>query len=513
MTPINPLLLTDYYKVGHVFQYPKNTSLVYSNFTPRKSRLEGVNEMVFFGLQYFIKEYLIKQFNDNFFNLPKEVVLNQYKRRIRTSLGDLPTYEHIEKLHDLGYLPVVMKALPEGSRVPMRVPAVTIYNTKPEFYWLPNFLETLLSSVLWLPSNSATIAFEYRKLLNSWAERTGMPQDFVQWQGHDFSFRGMSSPESAIMSGMGHLLSFTGTDTIPAIDALEYYYGANAETELIGGSVAATEHSVMASGSKEYEIETFRRLINEIYPSGILSIVSDTWDLWKVLTDYMPRLKDQILSRDGKIVVRPDSGLPEDILCGNPKGKTEAERKGVIELLWDVFGGTLTDKGYKVLDSHIGAIYGDSITLVRANEICERLAAKGFASQVVFGIGSFTYQYNTRDTFGSAVKSTYIEIREEKVGGLRRVVKDSNGNVIDYQYELEIKSYNIFKDPITDDGTKKSATGLLKVFKNENGTLELIQQVNWEEEKTGELVEVFRDGKLLAETTLYEIRNKLYATL
>ena len=185
---INPFLLTDYYKVGHVFQYPKNTELVYSNLTPRGSRLKNVDEMVFFGLQFFLKEYLVEYFNKNFFDQPVDKVINDYKRRINTSIGALPTYEHLEKLHQLGYLPVEIKALPEGSRVPMKVPCITVVNTIPEFYWITNFLETLLSAIVWQPCTSATIAYTYRKLLDKYATETGVPADFVQWQGHDFSF-------------------------------------------------------------------------------------------------------------------------------------------------------------------------------------------------------------------------------------------------------------------------------------------------------------------------------------
>ena len=424
---------------------------------------------------------MISYFNENFFEQPKEKVIADYKRRVQTSLGGaLPTYEHIEKLHDLGYLPIEIKALPEGSSAKMKVPVLTIVNTLPEFYWLTNFVEILMSAILWQPCTSATIAKEYRKILNKFADETGMPKEFIQWQGHDFSFRGMSSLESAVLSGMGHLLYFTGTDTIPAIDALEHYYNADADKELIGGSVPATEHSVMCSGTKDGELETFKRLITEIYPNGIVSIVSDTWDLWKVCTEYLTELKELILARDGKVVIRPDSGDPVDIICGNPNGKTENERKGVIELLWEVFGGTETNKGYKLLDSHIGAIYGDGITRQRVTEICQRLKDKGFASQVVFGIGSFTYQYNTRDTFGIAMKATYIEIGDE--------------------------TREIFKNPITDDGTKKSATGLLSISK-ENGEYILTDKVSWEQEKQGELKTVFKDGKLIKDFTLSEIRE------
>ncbi|PXY40287.1 nicotinate phosphoribosyltransferase [Flavobacterium cheongpyeongense] len=481
---MNPLLLTDGYKVDHRRQYPDKTTLVYSNWTPRKSRIEGLEEVVFFGLQYFIKKYIIHDFDTYFFKQPKEEVVKKYARRINNYLGENQVgTKHIEDLHDLGYIPMVFKALPEGASVPLRVPMFTMYNTIPEFFWLTNYFETLLSAVIWLPCNSATIAREYRKVLDKYADETSSVPDFVNWQGHDFSMRGMGGIEAAITSAAGHLLSFTGSDTIPAIDFFEEYYNANSDTELIAGSVAATEHSVMCMGTTEGECETFKRLITEVYPKGIVSIVSDTWDLWKVLTDYLPRLKEDIVAREGKVVIRPDSGDPVDIICGNPNGKTEQEKKGVIELLWDVFDGSVNDKGFKELVPQIGAIYGDSITVARAIQICERLKAKGFAStNVVLGIGSFTYQYNTRDTFGFAMKATYGEV-------------DGEGRAI-------------FKDPITDDGTKKSAKGLMKIDLID-GVYHLTDNVSWEEEKQGELKEVFRDGKLLVDQSLSEIRTRV----
>ncbi|RZJ71264.1 nicotinate phosphoribosyltransferase [Flavobacterium sp.] len=480
---MNPLLLTDGYKLDHRRQYPNGTTLVYSNWTPRKSRHENIGEVVFFGLQYFLKKYVIDDFNANFFGKPKEEVLAKYTRRVNNYLGEnLVGIDHVGDLHDLGYIPMVFKALPEGSKVPLRVPMFTLYNTLPEFFWLTNYFETLLSAVIWLPCNSATIAGEYRKILDKYAAETSSQPGFVDWQGHDFSMRGMGGIEASITSSAGHLLYFMGTDTIPAIDFLEEFYNADSDTELIGGSVAATEHSVMCMGTTEGEFETFQRLVTEVYPKGIVSIVSDTWDLWKVLTDYLPKLKDTIVSREGKVVIRPDSGDPADIICGSPNGKNENEKKGVIELLWEVFGGSTNDKGFKELVPQIGAIYGDSITPERAIQICERLKTKGFAStNIVFGIGSFTYQYNTRDTFGFAMKATYGEVNGE--------------------------GRAIFKDPITDDGTKKSAKGLMKITL-ENGIFTLHDNVSWEEEKTGELKEVFRDGKILIDQKLSEIRQR-----
>lgn len=483
---MNPIHFTDGYKVDHRSQYPVGTSLVYANLTPRKSRMPGVESVVFFGLQYAIKKYLIEDFDQHFFQQPKEQVLAQYKRRIETYLGPgAITYDHIADLHDLGYLPLEIRALAEGTRVPMRVPMFTIHNTLPEFFWLTNFLETLLSAALWLPCTSATTAAEYRKMLDAYAAKTGTDPDFVNWQGHDFSFRGMGGLEPAMMSGAGHLLSFTGTDSIPAIDFLEEYYGADATKELVGGSVPATEHSVMCMGTQDDEIGTFRRLIETVYPKGIVSIVSDTWDFWQVITEYIPALKSNILQRDGKVVIRPDSGDPVHIICGDPDAPVGSpEHKGAVECLWETFGGTVTAQGFKLLDPHIGVIYGDSITLERCKNICEGLIAKGFASgNIVFGIGAYTYQYVTRDTFGFAMKATYGE-----VNGVGRA---------------------IFKDPKTDDGAKRSARGLLRVVRNAEGQLTLQDNCTWEEAKTGLLEPVFLDGKLLKDSTLAEIRAHL----
>jgi nicotinamide phosphoribosyltransferase len=266
----------------------------------------------------------------------------------------------------------------------------------------------------------------------------------------------------------------------------------------------------MCAGGKEDEVDTFRRLLNT-YPKGILSVVSDTWNLWKVCTEHVVTLKEEILARDGKLVIRPDSGDPVDILCGlldktseNYFSKPDSivispDNKGVIELLWDVFGGTVNEQGYKVLDSHIGAIYGDSITIERADEICKRLEAKGFAStNVVLGIGSFTYQYNTRDTFGFAMKATYVEITHPAESGSPASATEGR---------------EIFKDPITDDGTKKSATGLLFVGKNDNFEITLYDKVSRDEERTGLLQVIYKDGEFYNTTDLTTIRQRVQSNI
>lgn len=522
---MNPILLTDYYKTEHYRMYPDGTTMIYSNFTPRKSRFPQIKGVVVFGIQAFIKKFLIDKFNKDFFQRPIEEVLAEYSMAINTST------EHIKALHSLGYLPIQIKALPEGSICPIGVPCLTIRNTHPEFGWLTNYLETLISCELWQPITSATIANEYRKLLTKYALATTGSDDFVQWQGHDFSMRGMSSLDSAIGSGMAHLTSFTGTDTIPAIYAIKKYYGS---TELIGASVPATEHSVMCMGTKDGELETFENLLKK-YPNGILSVVSDTWDLWEVCTSILPTLKDKILARDGKLVIRPDSGDPVKILTGytwseitpcqdldrsvtryevKETGKfiSERERKGVVELLWDVFGGTtkiINGHEYKTLDSHIGAIYGDSITLERAEQICDRLQVKGFAStNVVFGIGSYTYQYNTRDTFGFAMKATYGEV-EVNPQTLPEPAQSMQLNAQMWKSGTPIvESREIFKAPVTDDGTKKSAKGLLQVYQTSTG-YKLKDQCTWEEENTGALSLIFINGQLIRETNFDSIRTRL----
>ena len=496
---MNPLLLTDGYKTGHHQQYPHGTTMVYSNITPRSNKYapKGCDMVVSFGQQMVMKQ-IHEAFQNEFFFKPKDEVCGEMKRELSLYLGTDYDVTHFEQLHDLGYLPIAVKGIEEGTLVPIKVPVLTIYNTLPEFYWVTNYLETIISNLLWKPMTSATIAHTYRKVLTKWQEKTDAERGwFIDWQGHDFSMRGMDSIEATISSGLGHLTSFSGTDSLPTLFGARKFYG---EEGFVGGSVNATEHSVMCAGSKDDEVETFCRLL-KTYPTGILSIVSDTWDLWKVCTEHVVTLKEEILARDGKLVIRPDSGDPVDILCGSESTlhTGSPEGKGVIELLWNVFGGTTNEQGYKVLDSHIGAIYGDSITIDRADEICRRLEAKGFAStNVVLGIGSFTYQYNTRDTFGFAMKATYVELEE--------LFYETENSV---EPELRIVGREIFKDPITDDGTKKSATGLLAVYDNYEGGLTLIDKASWETENEGKLKTIYKDGEFFNQTTLTEIRNRL----
>lgn len=505
-TPI--YLSTDFYKLSHREQYPEGTTKVYSTLTPRSNKYAPwSDEIVFFGLQYFIKEYLIERFNKDFFNQPLEQVLITYEQFVKNTLGKEKVHtKHVEQLHKLGYLPIKIEALPEGTLAPMRCPVMTIENTLPEFFWLTNFLETILSTTIWQPITSATLAYQYRKVLDEYALKTTGSTAGVEWQGHDFSFRGMSSEQSGMTSGMGHLTSFKGSDTIPAIFGAHKYYNAPLDFTT-ASSISATEHSVMCSYGQADELDLFKHLLTDVYPTGLFSVVSDTWDFWKVVTEYLPTLKDIIMNRDGKLVVRPDSGDPVDIVTGTKRHGKTSEEKGLIECLWDTFGGTVNEQGYKVLDSHIGAIYGDSINLERAVAISKRLEEKGFATtNIVFGIGSFSYQYHTRDTFGFAVKATAATVNDEEC--------------------------MLFKDPKTDDGTKRSQRGRIVVGKKEDilsknpdfdfNTLTGDQRNNdllWldglkltdmaNHKDWNALRTVFLDGKLLINESLSDIRNRL----
>lgn len=491
--------LTDFYKTGHIFQYPKGTEYVYSNVTCRSDRLGNVlpdfdHKVVFFGLQGLCQWMLIDLWNETFFHRPKDEVVAQYQRRVDKALGvGKVTVDHIAALHDLGYLPVLIKALPEGSRVDIRVPVLTIVNTHPDFFWITNYLETQISAEIWKPITSATTAYEYLRLLKRFCAETGGVEAMLPFQGHDFSARGMSGVYDFTANGAGHLISFLGTDTVSAIDYVENYYPVTADV-FIGGSVPATEHSVMCMGGEDDELGTFRRLVQDEYPSGVVSIVSDTWDFWRVVTEYAAVLKPEILARRpdanglAKVVFRPDSGDPVKILVGDAAAEPGTPaHKGAVECLWEIFGGTTSAQGYRQLHERIGLIYGDSITLERAQSILAGLKKKGFAStNVVFGIGSYTYQCVTRDSFGSAVKATF-----GVVNGEDRMLS---------------------KKPKTDSGVKNSARGLLRV-EREDGHFVLHEEQSREQERQGLLEPVFQDGKMLRVESFTAIRERLQETL
>lgn len=485
--------LADCYKLGHYRQYKAGTSVIYSTFTPRASKYSPDDQIVSFGFQVFIQKYLIDYMNEHFFNRSVEEIVSEYQGVMR-DIFDEPNAnaDHIKALHQLGFLPLEIKAVPEGMTVGIKTPVMTIVNTEPGFFWLTNYIETLLSCSLWLMMTSASIARKYKKLFNTYADLTCDNRNHVPFQAHDFSMRGLSSLESAEYAAAGHATSFIGSDTVPVLSFIRTYYPTLPTTTIIK-SVNATEHSVMSSYGTD-ELETFRTLIEDIYPTGAVSIVADTYDFWRNITVTLPALKQKIMAREGKVIIRPDSGDPVDILCGNPSAETIHEQKGLIECLWDIFGGTLNQKGFKVFDPHIGAIYGDSINLERAELICQKLMEKGFASSnVVFGIGSLAYQYHTRDTFGFAVKST-----DAIINGIETP---------------------IFKDPKTDSGLKKSQRGRIKVVKKFDEATQCfhlcgIDGLTLESDYSDDVLQlIFRNGELFNPISFEKIRENVAQSL
>lgn len=494
----NAMLLTDGYKLGHKTMYPKGMTKLYSNFTPRSNKhfLDADQGAVVFGIQYFVKKYLIDSFNNDFFKRPKNEVVNEYHELLCGFLGDAVAAkigtDHIAALHDLGYLPIRLKALKEGTYCPLGVPMLTITNTHKDFAWLTNYLETLISTALWKPINSATTADVYKRELIRHAKKTGFySPEAINFLCHDFSMRGMSGVEDAEMSGMGHLTSFSGSETVPAILAAAYYYDAKLSD---AGTIPATEHSIECANAVDItgnpDDEVYFKEMLERFPDGFISVVSDGFDYWKMIGEIVPKYKDQIMARNGRVVIRPDSGDPVKIICGDPDAEDPIVRMGSYEFLLRTFGGKLNKAGYMELDPHIGLIYGDAINMKRQKEIYRQLEDKGIAAtNLVLGIGSFTYQMATRDNLGLAMKATYCEITTD------------DGDVL---------CKEIFKDPKTTVGMpKKSLRGLLAVLLNEDNKIVAKDRCTYaEEENENNLLEtVFEDGKLVRKTTLAEIRN------
>lgn len=433
----------DSYKLGHGPQYPAGTEYIYSNFTPRSDRHLDIplqyqdRKYVVYGTQGMLKE-LIALWDETFFSRPLEECLAKYRARVPAFTGREARVQHLADLHALGYLPIRVKLIAEGSYVNIGVPFMTIVNTLPTFAWLTNSLETYISNETWKSITVATIAFTYYRILLDFAKQTGASEEFVRWQGHCFADRGMSGMMDAAKNTSGHTLPFFGTDSVSSLDWIDFAY--QGKETFIGGSVPATEHSVMTTGGVDGEYETIRRIITEVEPDGVVSFVADTYNFWRVITEYLPRLKPEILARGynalglSKVVVRPDSGDPADILCGTARGVPELswegvkpflgdikaadgvleykgiyyklgqssaeghptftevtptpQQKGAIACLYDGFGGDVSDKGFITVMQRVGAIYGDSITPHRCLKICERLKEKGFSSGTeVLGIG------------------------------------------------------------------------------------------------------------------------------
>lgn len=527
---INPLYETDGYKVGHKAMLAPGTTKLYGTWIPRNIKYlpKSITKVLSIGQQFVVRS-LHSSFEENFFfnkevRAAKEIgvpeIVAEYKSKAMVFINDMSIYlgieydgKHFEDLWDLGYLPIKIKSLPEGIETNPNIPHMTFINTVDGYAWLTLFLETHISKLAWRIATAATVANEYRRVCTEWVTKTD-PDNLwlVDWMCHDFHSRGGSTSDS-VSVGLAHAFSFKGSDTLNTIEAARYYYD---EEEVCIGSVNASEHSV--SCTKIFTVGEQQMITDwlKLFPTGILSMVSDTFDLWKLITEYLPANKEAIMDREGKLVIRPDSGDPVDIICGTYNKFVQGahnqtpQEAGVIELLWDIFGGTVNEQGYKVLDPHIGAIYGDSINLERQTQIYERLAAKGFAAtNIVLGVGSYQYIGSiTRDSCGYAAKGSWFEVKEW-------IPDESTLGIAGNGY-YETQSYNIYKDPITDDGSKRSLRGLLSVEDNYGGSemyegerYTVTQECTWEEESQGLLQTIYEDGKFYNTITLSEIRERL----
>ena len=480
---INPMLLCDFYKPVHSDMINPKMTKSMSYYTPRMSRVNRWDKVVMFGVQMFCKTWLIDYFNENFFGLEEEEVVREYTRVLDATLGKgIYGTEKIRKLHRLGYLPIEIIALPEGTMVPVHVPMFGITNTHDDFAWLPQALESLISAEMWYPQITATVGKTYRDIVNKYYDETvedSVPRAKALGA---FDFRGDMCVDAALKAGAGWCLSFLLTATVPAIPYLENMFNCDCTKEPVAYGSVSTEHFVMCSNYAVDgdEITFLRRMLTELYPNTSFSCVLDSYDYWNVIDHILPKLHDEILAHNGCMLMRGDSGDCVEVVT-----------KTVFKL-WEQFGGTVNSKGYKVLDPHVKAIYGDSITVQRCEEIFEILKNNGFAcSNVALGVGSFSMHCIeednmlkpfTRDTFSSCIKACYAEV--------------------------DGKCYPVFKNP-KEGGFKKSQKGLCFVYE-EDGVLKYRDEYTSENIPDGNLlVPVFRDGKMLVDYTLDEIRQRL----
>jgi nicotinamide phosphoribosyltransferase len=452
----NLLLLTDSYKLTHWKQYPPNTTKVYSYF---ESRGGDYPETVFFGLQYLIKKYLEGK-------VVTQQKIDEAEEFAALTLGDKNLlnragWEHILDHWD-GNLPIKIKAVPEGTVVPNHNVLITVENTDPRCWWLTNFLETLLVQA-WYPITVATQSREIKKVIRSFLEKTGNPA-LVDFKLHDFGFRGVSSVESAGIGGAAHLVNFRGTDTLVALKVLRTYY----RHPMAGFSIPAAEHSTITSWGKENEVKAYENMLDQF--KGTRAVVSDSFNIFNACEKlWGEELKAKILNLDGVLVIRPDSGEPSDVVLK------------VMEILGEKFGFRVNSKGFRVIHDKVRVIQGDGVNYSSIKQILETLLANNWSTDnISFGMGGALLQKLNRDTLKFAFKCSYVEI-------------DSKGR-------------DVFKDPITDQG-KVSKKGRLKLIKLSNGSFSTIADNSSTNKSKDELIEVFRDGKIVKEYSLDEIRK------
>lgn len=449
----NIMLLTDSYKFSHWKQYPPGTQKVYSYFESRGGKFDAT---LFFGLQYFIKRYLMGK-------VVTAAKLKEAAEIVAAHMGpnvfNVDGWVHILNDHD-GHLPLKIMGVPEGTLVPTRNVLMTVENTCPKCFWLTNYVETLLVQT-WYPTTVATLSWNMKKLIGEFLDKTGDPS-LIDFKLHDFGFRGVSSVESAGLGGLAHLANFKGTDTVQSLVFARNYYGE----EMAGFSIPAAEHSTITSWGKSGETEAYANML-ERYPTGLVAVVSDSYDIYNAVNNiWGGTLKKHVLGRNGCVVVRPDSGDPSVVLPRILKGLAET------------LGAKRNSKGYYVLDPHVRVIQGDGINFESTREILETVERAGLsADNLAFGMGGGLLQNLNRDTQKFAFKCSQVVVDSVK--------------------------RDVWKEPVTDPG-KTSKKGELKLVQGSEGLVTVPKM----DDENDLLQIVFWDGDLYTETNLKEVRNR-----
>ena len=501
------MLLIDFYKAVHAIMLPKGINKSVSYATPRMSRVNMWDKIVFSHLQPFCQDFLIEAFNKEFFGKPLDEVVSEYKRVMDNAMNpDAYDIKMIENLHKLGYLPIEIRALKEGTKVPMHVPMYCFTNTHPDFAWLPQALESLNQAEMWHPMIASTVGYTYRKIVNQYFDLTcddNIPRAKALGA---FDFRGEESAFSAAKAAAGWCFSFLNTATVPAIPYLEQHYHCNCEEEPVAFGSPSTEHAVMCSNFAKDgdEITLLRRLLTEIYPNVSFSAVLDSYDYWNVIDNVLPQLEPELKAHNGCFLVRGDSGDCVEVIT-----------KTVFKLM-DKFGYSLNSKGYKVLPPWIKVIYGDSITIDRCAQVYEILTENQCAcSNVVLGVGSFSFQCIEEE------EEIFVKVWEgseqiEMLGSakiLKPFTRDTFGIAFKATYcEIEGQPYPIFKAP-KEGGFKTSQKGCCVVYRNDAGELSYEDGYTWDEacvDPRNELEVVFKDGQMVREQSLAEVRHILH---
>ncbi|XP_063070987.1 nicotinamide phosphoribosyltransferase 2 isoform X1 [Engraulis encrasicolus] len=464
----NFLLATDSYKVTHYKQYPPNVNKIYSYFECRRKdrRDPQFPEVVFFGLQYLLKKYLAgRVITEEKIQEAKQFFQMHFKQKVFDEEG----WRRVLEKYD-GRLPIRIKAVPEGKIIPRGNVLFTVENTDPDFFWLTNYVETMLVQ-MWYPITVATVSREFKKILAKHLKATSGSLEGLDFKLHDFGYRGVSSQESAALGGAAHLVNFCSTDTVAGLLMAQRYYWC----PMAGFSIPAAEHSTIISWGRSREKDAYESLLDQ-FPSGPLAVVSDSYDIFKACKHiWGDKLKERVMERseDSALVIRPDSGDPADTLLE------------VIRILEESFGCSRNANGYKVLPSYLRIIQGDGIDLKSIESILERLGDEGWSVEnVFFGCGSALLQKLNRDTLNCAFKCSYVE---------------SNG-----------KGMDVYKQPVTDP-SKGSKRGRLSLRKNSDGFIETVERGIGKPEEDM-LVTVFENGSLLQDYTLEEIRKNARLT-